>query len=64
VTAPAADAMHLALVTDRARDYASQAKSPNTLRAYRSDWAHFTNWRDGHGVAPLPVAPESEPCSP
>ncbi|GAO00569.1 phage DNA recombinase [Komagataeibacter xylinus NBRC 13693] len=27
-----------------------------TLRAYRADWVHFTNWCAGHAVSPIPAA--------
>jgi site-specific recombinase XerD len=36
-----------------------QAKADNTKRAYRSDWADFTAWCDGHQLASLPAAPET-----
>jgi site-specific recombinase XerD len=35
------------------------SRSPNTLRAYRSDWAHFTAWCARAGVASLPAAAET-----
>ncbi len=42
--------------------YLQAARAPNTVRAYRADWAHFTNWcaRQGDaaaGYAPLPASP-------
>jgi len=49
---PAAD---LAL----AADYARQALSPATLRAYRADWDDFTAWCHRRGVASLPADPAS-----
>lgn len=48
---------HLQEVVERAREYARQAKAENTLRAYRSDWAHFEEWCSRQGLAPLPAAP-------
>lgn len=57
VTGPAAVA--LGTLAARARDYAGQAKAPNTLRAYRSDWGHFTAWCAEHGLESLPAAPET-----
>ena len=35
------------------RDYVSQAKAANTLRAYAADWRHFTAWCRGEywGIA-------------
>ena len=41
-----------------ARDYASQAASENTLKAYKRDWAHFSRWCRMRGTDPLPPAPE------
>src|SRR3954453_10075249 len=34
----------LATVLGEARDYARQAKSASTIRAYRADWRHFEGW--------------------
>jgi len=34
----------LELVADQARDDAAHAKAPNTLKAYRTDWADFSEW--------------------
>jgi site-specific recombinase XerD len=42
-----------------ARDYARQAKAPNTRRAYRSDWADFSAWCREHGLEPLPAQPST-----
>ena len=44
---------------DQAREYLSSAKAPNTLRAYRTDWADFCAWCEGRGFAALPAAPET-----
>lgn len=35
------------------------AKAPNTLRAYRADWSHFTHWCAEHGQTSLPAVPET-----
>jgi site-specific recombinase XerD len=35
------------------------AKAPNTLRAYRSDWADFTAWCERHGQRALPATGET-----
>ncbi|GLR65429.1 integrase [Acidocella aquatica] len=40
-------------------DFAGQALSPATLRAYRSDWAHFCAWCRDAGWPALPAAPET-----
>ncbi len=45
-------------LVDTARDYARQAASGNTLKAYAKDWAHFTRWCRIKGAAPLPPSPQ------
>ena len=45
-------------LVDTARDYAKQAASDNTLRAYAKDWAHFARWCRMRGADPLPPSPE------
>ena len=49
----------LAIATERVREYIHQAKAPATVRAYRSDCAHFVAWCSAHGLASLPAAPET-----
>jgi hypothetical protein len=49
----------LADVAERTRDYVAAAKAPNTLRAYRADWADFAAWCAGHRLEALPAAPET-----
>ncbi|WP_299480020.1 tyrosine-type recombinase/integrase [uncultured Paracoccus sp.] len=39
---------------EAARDYARQAASENTLKAYAKDWAHFARWCRMRGADPLP----------
>lgn len=51
-TLPASD---LAL----AQDYAKQALSPATLRAYATDWEDFTGWCRSRSIDALPAAPTS-----
>lgn len=41
------------------RDYLAGSMAPNTIRAYRSDWKHFTAWCDDRGYVSLPAAPEA-----
>ena len=41
-----------------ARDYARQAVSENTLKAYAKDWAQFSRWCRMRGADPLPPSPE------
>lgn len=43
---------------EAARDYARQAASENTLKAYAKDWAHFARWCRMRGAGPLPPSPE------
>lgn len=45
-------------LVDTARDYARAAASENTLKAYATDWAHFTRWCRLKGTDPLPPSPE------
>ncbi len=56
-TAPARPALERA--AGRARDFIAAAKSPQTIRAYRSDWRHFAAWCETAGISPLPAAPET-----
>lgn len=35
------------------------AYAPNTLRVYRSDWAHFLDFCEREGLTPLPASPET-----
>ena len=44
---------------EQARDYARQAKSKNTRRAYASDWDDFARWCQPYGFVPLPARPET-----
>lgn len=44
-------------LVDTARDYARAATSDNTLKAYTTDWAHFTRWCRMKGADPLPPRP-------
>lgn len=40
-----------------AKAYAQDALAPETRRAYRADWAHFSDWCRNAGCAPLPAEP-------
>src|SRR3984885_12506342 len=44
---------------DQAREFIRASKAENTLRGYQSDWREFCTWTEGHGVCPLPAAPET-----
>lgn len=45
-------------LVETARDYARQAVSENTLKAYAKDWAHFARWCRMRGADPLPPSPQ------
>lgn len=51
--------MDLGAIASQAEDYLHQAKAPNTLKAYRSDWKDFEAWCQTHGQAALPASPET-----
>jgi len=46
-------------VAEDARDYAAHAKAPNTLKAYRIDWADFSEWCALHRLEFLPATPQT-----
>jgi integrase len=37
--------------------YAAKARSANTLKGYRSDWAEWSAWCAAHGTDPMPADP-------
>jgi integrase len=43
----------------KARDYARNARSENTQRAYESDWRQFASWLRRSGFDPLPPDPQT-----
>lgn len=45
-------------LVETARDYAQQAASGNTLKAYAKDWSHFARWCRMKGVESLPSSSE------
>lgn len=45
-------------LVETARDYARQAASENTLKAYAKDWADFARWCRMRGGDPLPASPQ------
>jgi integrase len=49
----------LAKIADRASEFVQQSKAKNTVRAYRADWADFTEWCRTHGQASLPASPDA-----
>jgi site-specific recombinase XerD len=52
-------AIELAEIAADARDYVAASRAENTTRVYRTGWAQFTAWCDGHGVTPLPASAET-----
>ncbi len=46
-------------LTEQARDYIKAAKALSTLRAYRSDWEHFSDWCVGRQTESLPADPRT-----
>lgn len=45
-------------LVETARDYARQAASENTRKAYAKDWAHFARWCRMRGTDLLPSSPQ------
>ena len=45
-------------LVETARDYARQAVSENTLKAYAKDWSHFARWCRMRGADAVPASPE------
>ncbi|AZG78793.1 tyrosine-type recombinase/integrase [Methylocystis rosea] len=52
-------APHLAALSEKARDYARNARSENTRRAYEADWRQFAAWLRRQGFDPLPPDPQT-----
>ena len=40
-----------------AQALAKKATAPATLRAYKADWTHFSQWCAAHGFVAVPAAP-------
>jgi site-specific recombinase XerD len=58
LTIPALGAS-LEAILMKAVSYIAAGKSPNTVRAYESDWRDFANWCVHHGLRSLPAAPST-----
>ena len=52
-------APHLAALGEKARDYARNARSENTQRAYDADWRQFSSWLRRQGFDALPPNPRT-----
>lgn len=46
-------------VAEKAKAYIDQSKAPNTVRAYRADWIHFSQWCEERNLRPLPAEVET-----
>jgi site-specific recombinase XerD len=44
---------------EQAREFIRASKAENTLRGYQSDWRHFCQWCECHGVCALPASAEN-----
>jgi integrase len=49
----------LRMLQRQAEEFVRAAKAPATLRAYRSDWNHFTRWCEQHTMGSLPASAET-----
>jgi site-specific recombinase XerD len=47
----------LAYIDAKAMEFVEKSKAPNTVRSYRADWNHFTEWCTAHGLEYLPTTP-------
>jgi integrase len=56
---PVTAGLQLATLVDVAQAYARMARSPRTVRAYASDWRHFSAWCAERGVERLPATLET-----
>ena len=50
---------HLDALGEKAKDYARNARSENTQRAYESDWRQFSSWLRRQGLPALPPDPQT-----
>lgn len=57
--AAALPAPAMRLLENQAEAFVRAAKAPSTVRAYRSDWDHFTGWCRQYTLCPLPASPET-----
>jgi site-specific recombinase XerD len=44
---------------EKIKQYIIDAKAPNTIKSYRSDWAHYVEWCNRFGFVPLPAIDET-----
>ena len=53
----------LRILEDQAEAFVRAAKAPSTLRAYRSDWDHFTGGAGSTRCVPSRPARKPSPCT-
>lgn len=56
---PVATGGDLAETRAATAEFIAASKATNTLRAYRADWRHFSDWCISAGLAELPAEPET-----
>jgi site-specific recombinase XerD len=49
----------LEALAEETREHLKNSKAANTRRAYKADWADFTDWCRQHRRPPLPAAPDT-----
>jgi integrase len=54
-----APSARLDVLADKAKDYARNARSENTQRAYDADWRHFSSWLRRQSFSSLPPDPQT-----
>lgn len=50
---------HLAAFVPRVAHFIQQSRAKNTMRGYKADWRHFSDFAGRNGFAALPAAPET-----
>jgi site-specific recombinase XerD len=48
-----------ASTVEQMNDYASHSRAANTVKAYRADWRHFSDWCAAEEVMALPAIPQT-----
>jgi integrase len=58
LTATPSLSAQLTVDSERAREFIQQAKAASTVRAYQSDWRHFSVWCGERNLIALPATPD------
>lgn len=58
-TTQASAVVELGDAAEKARAFVQQAKAPNTVKAYRSDWRQFTAWSESRGLVAVSATAET-----